>query len=79
MAERPGYVVLNVDASESDPTPLSQERFASAVGRLAQAAEREAEVTAGEQEAIQRMWRYTLMLMAVVLLAEGWWGRRMMA
>ena len=44
-----------------------------------QSAEREAEVTAGEQEAIQRMWRYTLMLMAVVLLAEGWLGRRMMA
>ena len=79
LAERPGYVVLNVDTSESDPTPLSQERFASAVDRLAQAAEREAEVTAGEQEAIQRMWRYTLMLMAVVLLAEGWLGRRMMA
>ena len=64
-------VVLNVDPRESDPTPLAPELFEASVGRLALAAAREVRDEAGEREASQRLWRYALMLMALVLVAEG--------
>ena len=64
-------VVLNVDPRESDPTPLAPELFEASVGRLAVAAAREVRDEADEREASQRLWRYALMLMALVLVAEG--------
>jgi hypothetical protein len=73
---RPGQIILNVDSVESDPTVISQERFLASVDRLAQAAERRAAQLVGEQELVQRLWRYVLMLVALFLLVEGWLGRR---
>ena len=64
-------VVLNVDPRESDPTPLAPELFEASVGRLALAAAGAARDQAGEREAGQGLWRYALMLMALVLVAEG--------
>ena len=64
-------VVLNVDPRESDPTPLAPELFEASVGRLAVAAAREVRDEGDEREASQRLWRYALMLMALVLVAEG--------
>ena len=69
-------VVLNVDPRESDPTALAPELFEASVGRLALAAAREVREEAGEREASQRLWRYALMLMALVLVAEGLLGSR---
>ena len=69
-------IVLNVDPRESDPTPLAPELFEASVGRLALAAAREVRDEAGEREAVQRLWRYALMLMALVLVAEGLLGSR---
>ena len=69
-------VVLNVDPRESDPTPLAPELFEASVGRLELAAEREARDDAAEQESGQRLWRYALMLVALVLVAEGLLGSR---
>ena len=72
-----GRIVLNVDPRESDPTPLTPELFDASVTRLSVAAERAARAQVGEQEAGQRLWRYALMLMALVLVAEGLLGSRM--
>ena len=69
-------VVLNVDPRESDLTPLAPELFEASLGRLALAAEREARDEAVEREAGQRLWRYALMLMALVLVVEGLLGSR---
>ena len=69
-------VVLNVDPRESDSTPLAAERFEASVDRLALASEREARDDAGEREAGQRLWRYALTLMALVLVVEGLLGSR---
>ena len=77
LADDARRVVLNVDPRESDPTPLAPELFEASVGRLSRAAEREARDEAGEREAGQRLWRYALMLMALVLVAEGLLGSRM--
>jgi hypothetical protein len=70
-------VVLNVDPRESDLTPIAAERFAASVDRLSLAAEREARQESGEEEARQRLWRYALMFMALVLVAEGALSSRM--
>ena len=77
LANDVGRVVLNVDPRESDPTPIAPELFEASVGRLFLAAEQAARDAAGELEAGQRLWRYALMLMALVLLAEGLLGSRM--
>ena len=69
-------VVLNVDPRESDPPPLAPELFEASVGRLALAAVGAARDQAGEREAGQGLWRYALMLMALVLVAEGLLGSR---
>ena len=69
-------VVLNIDPRESDPTALAPGLFEASVGRLALAAEREARDDATEREAGQRLWRYALMLVALVLVAEGLLGSR---
>ena len=70
-------VALNVDPRESDPTRLAPELFQASVDRVAQAAVREVRDEAAEREAGQRLWRYALMLMALVLVAEGVLGSRM--
>jgi hypothetical protein len=64
-------VVLNFDPRESDSTQLTPELFEASISRLALAAERDARDQAGEQESGQRLWRYAVMLMALVLVAEG--------
>ena len=69
-------VVVNVDPRESDPTSLTSEQFEASLSRLYLAAEREVRVEAAEQEAGQRLWRYALILMALVLVAEGLLGSR---
>ena len=76
VADDARRVVLNVDPRESDLTPLAPELFEASVGRLSLAAERDARDQAGEREAGQRLWRYALMLMALVLVAEGLLGSR---
>jgi|TARA_B100002003_G_scaffold219239_1_gene220779 hypothetical protein len=76
LADGSGRAVLNVDPRESDPTSLAAEQFEASVNRLALAAEQEAREGVGEREAGQRLWRYALMLMALVLVAEGLLGRR---
>ena len=76
LANDVNRVVLNVDSRESDPTPIAPEQFEASVGRLSLAAVREARDAAGEREAGQRLWRYALMLMALVLVAEGLLGSR---
>ena len=70
-------VVLNVDPRESDPTRLAPELFEASIPRLALAAPREVRDEAVEWEAGQRLWRYALMLMVLVLVAEGVLGSRM--
>ncbi len=76
LANDVSRVVLNVDPRESDPTPIAPELFEASVGRLSRAAAREARDAAGEREAGQHLWRYALMLMALVLVAEGLLGSR---
>ena len=73
----PGPVVLNVDTRESAFEPLTDEGFRESVDRLAreagagndEAMPPEAEVP--PEEAAQSLWRYLLMAMALVLVAEG--------
>ena len=72
-----GPVVLNVDTRESAFAPLSDEAFRASVDRLArgmgigsdEAAPPEA--AAPPEEAAQSLWRYLLIGMALVLVAEG--------
>ena len=72
-----GPVVLNVDTRESAFEPLTDEAFRASVGRLAReagAGRDEAPPPEGEaprEEAAQSLWRYLLMGMALVLVAEG--------
>ncbi|HIE91794.1 MAG TPA: VWA domain-containing protein [Acidobacteria bacterium] len=70
-------VVVNVDPRESDPTAVTPEQFAASVGTLSRAAERQERDAAGGRESGQQLWRVLLMLMIVVLVAEGLLGRRM--
>ena len=77
LADGARRVVLNADPRESDPTALTPERWEASLSRLALAAERDVRHEAAEQEAGQRLWRYALMLMALVLVAEGLLGSRM--
>ncbi len=73
----PGPVVLNVDPRESAFEPLTDEGFRESVDRLArevgtgddEAMPPEAEVP--PEEAAQGLWRYLLIGMALVLVAEG--------
>ena len=76
LAESTRRVVLNVDPRESDPTSLTPELFEASLSRLALAAERRVQDEAAEEEADQRLWRYALILMALVLVAEGLLGSR---
>ena len=73
----PDPVVLNVDTRESAFEPLTDEGFRESVDRLARAVGAgddeamppEAEVP--PEEAAQSLWRYLLIGMALVLVAEG--------
>ncbi len=76
-------IVLNIDTRESAFTPLSDDAFLASVDRLARAAEPDAAEPAGPreagppqeagppEEAEQNLWRYLLIGMALVLVAEG--------
>ncbi len=70
-------VAINVDTRESDETRLSVQEFRAAVTRLNQAAATDARTDAAEREEQQRLWRYGLMLLAVVLATEGIVGARL--
>ncbi len=72
-----GPVVLNVDTRESAFSPLTDEAFRAAAERFARETgeRRGSEAPLGEsappEEAAQNLWRYLLMGMALVLVAEG--------
>jgi len=69
-------LVVNVDPRESDPTAVTPEQFVAAVGTLSRAAERQERDAARARESGQQLWRVLLMLMIVVLVADGLLGRR---
>ena len=83
LPDATGPIVLNVDTRESAFTPLSDDAFLASVDRLARAAEPESAEPAGPreagppqaagppEEAEQNLWRYLLIGMALVLVAEG--------
>ncbi len=77
-----GPVVLNVDTRESAFEPLSDEAFLASVERFAGTAHPESAPSAGEaappsdpvparEEVEQALWRYLLIGMALLLVAEG--------
>ncbi len=77
-----GPVVLNVDTRESAFVPLGDEAFRASVARLAAGSDPGPAASAGEaarsgdpapprEEAEQALWRYLLMGMALLLVAEG--------
>ena len=70
-------LVVNVDPRESDPTAVTPEQFVAAVSTLSRAAERQERDAARARESGQQLWRVLLMLMIIVLVAEGLLGRRM--
>ncbi len=86
----PGRIVLNVDTRESAFTPLTDEAFQTSADRLARAEESgtddsgalpaesapSAAESASAAEAERGLWRYFLMAMALVLVAEGLLGGR---
>ena len=83
-----GPVVLNVDTRESAFEPLSDEAFLASVERFAGTAHPESAPSAGEaatpddpapprEEAEQALWRYLLIGMALLLVAEGMLAARM--
>ena len=83
LPDATGPIVLNVDTLESAFTPLSDDAFLASVDRLARAADPESAEPAGPreagppqtagppEEAEQNLWRYLLIGMALVLVAEG--------
>jgi hypothetical protein len=68
-------VAINVDARESRPTRMTEAEFTQAVRRT-EAEGRSAEIIAREQEAGQRWWRYGLLALLAVVIAEGLLARR---
>ena len=75
----PRRVAVNVDPRESESASLSADEFRSAIRQLpgvtsAADAERREEA---EREERQGLWRYGLAVMVLVLLVEGFLGRRM--
>ena len=72
-----GPVVLNVDTRESAFAPLSDEAFLASVDQLVRGAADgtgetvSREVAANPEEAAQSLWRYLLIGMAILLVAEG--------
>ena len=83
-----GPIVLNVDVRESAFVPITGEEFRASIERLAGAPHPELTGSAGEaarpgvpapppEEAEQALWRYLLMGMALLLVAEGLLAARM--
>ncbi len=64
-------VAVNVDPRESDPARISVDEFQAAVTHLKDAGVADARVEAREQEDRQHLWQYAMMLMLLVLAAEG--------
>jgi hypothetical protein len=64
-------VAVNVDPRESDPERLSADEFQAAVMHLKDAGAAEARVEAREQEDRQHLWQYAMIVMLLVLAAEG--------
>ena len=86
LADQPGAVmsadglrrlVINVDPRESDPTVVNAEAFVASVGTLSTTDGRETPDVARAPESGPRLWRVFLMLMVLVLVAEGLLSRRM--
>jgi hypothetical protein len=70
-------VVVNVDPRESDPSALTAEQFAAAIGTPSQVVERQGPDPPSTRESGPRLWRALLVLMLLVLVAEGLLARRM--
>lgn len=69
-------VAVNVDVAESDQTRLTDAAFLDAVTRPAADTARIESAHAVQTEQGQNLWRYGLMLLAAVLVAEGVLARR---
>ena len=67
--------VLNVDTRESDPAPMSPEAFDATLDRLTEVDVAPVREGDGERARTQDLWRYLLMAMILVLVAEGIVGR----
>ena len=68
-------VAVNVDARESRPARMTDSEFTQMV-RKTDAEGRSADIVAREQESGQHWWRYGLLLLMGVLVAEGLMARR---
>lgn len=68
-------VAVNVDLRESNPARLSGPDFAALTDQLKLAHADTASDDRSEREGRQGFWRYGLMLMAALLVAEGFLGR----
>jgi len=64
-------IAINVDARESESTRMSVDEFQSAVTRLKEDAVSEARAEARQQEDRQHLWQYALVMMLVLMAAEG--------
>ncbi len=64
-------VAVNVDARESDPARLTPDEFQAAVTPLKDAAVAEQRREARQQEERQNLWKYAILLMIAVLVAES--------
>lgn len=69
-------VAVNVDVSESDQARITDEEFLAAITRTAADADRVAAGHAVQTEQGQGLWRYGLMLLAAMLVAESILARR---
>lgn len=67
----PRLSAVNVDPAESDPARLTPDEFQTGVTRTNAVSIRPVRSDNEEQEDRQHLWRYGLMLMAVVLLGES--------
>src|SRR5262245_8344763 len=68
---QPRRIAINVDAREADSARMTADEFQSAVTRLKEAAGAEAHAEARQQEDRQHLWQYALVMMLVLLAAEG--------
>jgi hypothetical protein len=64
-------IAVNVDPRESDPARISAAEFQSAVTRLKEDAASDARIEARQQEDRQHLWQYALVLVLLMLAAEG--------
>jgi hypothetical protein len=74
-------VAVNLDRRESDPRALSAADFLARLNRSAEQAHvagifGSAETSELEHERSQKLWRVALLILLVVLIAEGWLAKR---